>query len=96
MERCPSTFDVSVCLAGVPRWLQILQGPDNITVAMGTQVSMHCAVGGFPVPMVLWFKDGCLLASSSAAFSVQNNGQLLIFRFNTARGILTLIYFFNI
>ncbi|KAK2837951.1 hypothetical protein Q5P01_015163 [Channa striata] len=65
---------------GVPRRLQILRGPDNITVATGTEVSMHCAVGGFPVPMVHWFKDGCLLTNSSASFSLQNNGQLLTFR----------------
>ncbi|XP_051807178.1 hemicentin-1 [Acanthochromis polyacanthus] len=65
---------------GVPRRLQITQGPDNITVAMGTEVSMHCAVRGFPVPMVRWFKDGCLLTNCSASFSLQNNGQLLTFR----------------
>ncbi|KAK2901793.1 uncharacterized protein [Channa argus] len=65
---------------GVPRRLQILRGPDNITVATGTEVSMHCAVGGFPVPMVHWFKDGCLLTNCSASFSLQNNGQLLTFR----------------
>nr|XP_020453890.1 uncharacterized protein LOC109959113 isoform X2 [Monopterus albus] len=65
---------------GVPRQLQIIQGPDNITVAMGTEVSMHCAIRGFPVPMVHWFKDGCLLTNCSASFSLQNNGQLLTFR----------------
>nr|XP_033475526.1 peroxidasin homolog [Epinephelus lanceolatus] len=65
---------------GVPRRLQIIQGPDNITVAMGTEVSMHCAVRGFPVPMVHWFKDGCLLSNCSASFNLQNNGQLLTFR----------------
>ncbi|KAI3372616.1 hypothetical protein L3Q82_023080 [Scortum barcoo] len=65
---------------GVPRRLQIIQGPDNITVAVGTEVSMHCVVRGFPVPMVHWFKDGCLLTNCSASFSLQNNGQLLTFR----------------
>ncbi|XP_026176509.1 roundabout homolog 1 isoform X3 [Mastacembelus armatus] len=65
---------------GVPKQLQIIQGPDNITVAMGAAVSMHCAVGGFPVPMVHWFKDGCLLTNCSASFNLQNNGQLLTFR----------------
>ncbi|XP_044053215.1 titin [Siniperca chuatsi] len=65
---------------GVPRRLQIIQGPDNMTVAMGTEVSMHCAVRGFPVPMVHWFKDGCILTNCSASFSLQNNGQLLTFR----------------
>lgn len=84
---------MSISLAGVPRWLQILQGPENITVAIGTQVSMHCAVGGFPVPMVHWFKDGCLLTNRSVSFSLQNNGQLLIFRCHTAGGILILIVF---
>lgn len=71
---------LALYLAGVPRRLQIIQGPDNITVAMGTEVSMHCAVRGFPVPMVHWFKDGCLLTNCSASFSLQNNGQLLTFR----------------
>ncbi|XP_068994405.1 uncharacterized protein [Embiotoca jacksoni] len=65
---------------GVLRRLQFIQGPDNITVAVGTEVSMHCAVRGFPVPMVHWFKDGCLLMNCSASFSLQNNGQLLTFR----------------
>ncbi|KAF7663453.1 hypothetical protein LDENG_00210450, partial [Lucifuga dentata] len=64
---------------GVPRRLQITQGPDNITVAMGTEVLMHCAVHGFPVPMVHWFKDGCILTNCSTSFSLQDNGQLLIF-----------------
>ncbi|XP_071339664.1 protein sax-3 [Trachinotus anak] len=41
---------------------------------------MHCAVRGFPVPMVHWFKNGCLLTNCSALFSLQNNGQLLTFR----------------
>ncbi|KAF0034133.1 hypothetical protein F2P81_014199 [Scophthalmus maximus] len=65
---------------GVPRRLELIQGPDNITVAMGTAISMHCAVRGFPVPMVHWFKNGCHLTNSSASFSLQNNGQLLTFR----------------
>uniref|UniRef100_A0A8D3CT83 Ig-like domain-containing protein n=1 Tax=Scophthalmus maximus TaxID=52904 RepID=A0A8D3CT83_SCOMX len=47
---------------------------------MGTAISMHCAVRGFPVPMVHWFKNGCHLTNSSASFSLQNNGQLLTFR----------------
>lgn len=68
--------------AGVPKRLQITQGPDNITVAIAAAVSMHCAVHGFPVPMVHWFKDGCLLTNCSASFSLHNNGQLLIFRFD--------------
>ncbi|XP_030000392.1 flocculation protein FLO11 isoform X2 [Sphaeramia orbicularis] len=64
----------------VPQRPQIIQGPDNITVTMGTEVSMHCTVLGFPVPMVHWFKDGCLLTNCSTSFSLQNNGQLLTFR----------------
>ncbi|XP_023814100.2 uncharacterized protein LOC105354687 [Oryzias latipes] len=70
----------AVYLAGVRRKLQITQGPDNTTVAMGTNVSMQCTVSGFPVPMVRWFKDGFLLPNGSASFSLQNNGQLLTFR----------------
>lgn len=65
------------CLTGIPQRLHIIQGPDNITVAQATEVSMHCTVSGFPVPMVHWFKDGCLMTNSSASFSLHNNGQLL-------------------
>ncbi|XP_061788679.1 uncharacterized protein [Nerophis lumbriciformis] len=65
---------------GVPHRLSITRGPDNTTVAVGTEVSMHCAVQGFPVPMVHWFKDDCLLTKCSASFSLHNNGQLLTFR----------------
>lgn len=66
---------------------------------MGTEVSMVCAVRGFPVPMVHWFKDGCLLTNCSASFSLQNNGQLLTFRSNTAwdkRNINSLLFFCQI
>lgn len=87
---------VSICLAGVPRSLQIMQDPDNITVAMGTEVSMHCAVRGFPVPMVHWFKDDGILTNCSASFSLQNNGQLLTFRSDPGRdkrNINSLLFF---
>uniref|UniRef100_A0A3B5LU95 Ig-like domain-containing protein n=1 Tax=Xiphophorus couchianus TaxID=32473 RepID=A0A3B5LU95_9TELE len=73
----------SVCAVGVPLGPKLVQGPDNITVTMGTEVSMQCTVRGFPVPMVHWFKDGCLLSRCSAAFSLLNNGQLLILRSDT-------------
>lgn len=43
---------------------------------------MHCTVRGFPVPMVHWFKNGCLLTNCSALFSLQDNGQLLTFRWD--------------
>lgn len=65
------------CHTGVPKRLHIIRGPDNITVALATEVSMHCTVSGFPVPMVHWFKDSCLMTNSSASFSLHNNGQLL-------------------
>ncbi|XP_028312721.1 uncharacterized protein LOC114469411 [Gouania willdenowi] len=65
---------------GVPRKLQIIGGPDNITVAVGTEVSMHCAVSGFPVPMVHWFKDSFLLSNCSTSFSLHNNGRRLTIR----------------
>ncbi|KAM9744597.1 uncharacterized protein ACNS7B_011743 [Menidia menidia] len=64
----------------VPRRLHVIRGPENITVATGTEVSLRCTVYGFPVPMVHWFKDGCLLLNCSTSFSLQNNGQLLTFR----------------
>ncbi|KAM6965399.1 protogenin A [Aplochiton taeniatus] len=62
---------------GVPRGLQITQGPQNITVALATKASMSCTVRGFPVPMVQWFKEDRLLTNSSG-LSLHNNGQLLV------------------
>lgn len=67
------------CSAGVPTRLQITQGPDNITVAIETEASMRCAVRGFPPPTVQWFKDSHLLVNSSG-LSLQNKGQLLVFK----------------
>uniref|UniRef100_A0A3B3U9V6 Ig-like domain-containing protein n=1 Tax=Poecilia latipinna TaxID=48699 RepID=A0A3B3U9V6_9TELE len=73
----------------------LVQGPDNITVTMGTEVSMQCTVRGFPVPMVNWFKDGCLLSSCSATFSLLNNGQLLILRSDTPQDSRETFGFFS-
>uniref|UniRef100_A0A4W5L8B1 Ig-like domain-containing protein n=1 Tax=Hucho hucho TaxID=62062 RepID=A0A4W5L8B1_9TELE len=67
------------CSAGVPTGLQITQGPDNLTIAMETEVSMCCAARGFPAPTVQWFKDSHLLVNSSG-LSLQNKGQLLVFK----------------
>lgn len=67
------------CSAGVPTRLQITQGPDNITVAIETEASMRCAVRGFPPPTVQWFKDSHLIVNNSA-LSLQNKGQLLVFK----------------
>ncbi|XP_045562626.1 uncharacterized protein isoform X3 [Salmo salar] len=64
---------------GVPTRLQITQGPDNITVAIETEASMRCAVRGFPPPTVQWFKDSHLIVNNSA-LSLQNKGQLLVFK----------------
>ncbi|XP_064883067.1 peroxidasin-like [Oncorhynchus nerka] len=61
------------------RGLQITQGPDNLTIAMQTEVSMCCAAQGFPAPTVQWFKDSHLLVNSSC-LSLQNKGQLLVFK----------------
>ncbi|KAK0143446.1 Protogenin B [Merluccius polli] len=68
---------------GVPRGLQITQGPATITVATGTEAVMRCAVHGHPVPMVHWFKDSHLLTNLSASLRWRDNGQLLVFRFHT-------------
>lgn len=76
-----STYTVELLIVAMPRRLQIIQGPDNITVAIAAAATMHCAVHGFPVPMVHWFKDGCRLTNCSTSFSAHNNGQLLTFRF---------------
>lgn len=86
---CFSIFDP--LFAAVPRRLQIIQGPDNITVAIAAVATMHCAVHGFPVPMVHWFKDGCRLTNCSTSFSLRNNGQLLTFRFDRRIFIVLLL-----
>nr|XP_046206249.1 neurofascin-like isoform X2 [Oncorhynchus gorbuscha] len=69
----------TLTVQGVPTGLQITQGPDNLTIAMQTEVSMCCAARGFPAPTVQWFKDSHLLANSSC-LSLQNKGQLLVFK----------------
>ncbi|XP_045081668.1 uncharacterized protein LOC121584686 isoform X5 [Coregonus clupeaformis] len=69
----------TLTVQGVPKRLQITQGPDNITVAIETEASMHCAVQGFPAPTVQWFKDSHLLVNNSG-LSLQNKGQLLVFK----------------
>ncbi|XP_042150824.1 uncharacterized protein LOC112263112 isoform X2 [Oncorhynchus tshawytscha] len=69
----------TLTVQGVPTGLQITQGPDNLTIAMQTEVSMCCVARGFPAPTVEWFKDSHLLANSSC-LSLQNKGQLLVFK----------------
>ncbi|XP_064793705.1 proteoglycan 4-like isoform X2 [Oncorhynchus masou masou] len=46
---------------------------------MQAEVSMCCAARGFPAPTVQWFKDSHLLVNSSC-LSLQNKGQLLVFK----------------
>ncbi|KAK6306587.1 hypothetical protein J4Q44_G00235120 [Coregonus suidteri] len=69
----------TLTVQGVPTRLQITQGPDNLTIAIETEVSMRCAARGFPAPTVQWFKDSHLLVNSSG-LSLQNKGQLLVFK----------------
>nr|XP_023648028.1 uncharacterized protein LOC111833710 isoform X2 [Paramormyrops kingsleyae] len=57
---------------------KIIKGPENITVATDTEASLHCAIQGFPLPMVHWFKNSVPLQNDSR-WSFSNSGQLLVF-----------------
>ncbi|XP_031441309.1 netrin receptor DCC-like [Clupea harengus] len=59
--------------------LEIVRGPENITVATETEAVLHCSVRGFPDPVVRWFKDGKSVGNNSRQ-SLHHNGQLLIIR----------------
>ena len=59
--------------------LEIVRGPENITVATETEAVLHCSVRGFPDPVVRWFKDGKSVGNDSRQ-SLHHNGQLLIIR----------------
>ncbi|XP_041926435.1 hemicentin-1 isoform X2 [Alosa sapidissima] len=59
--------------------LEIVRGPENITVATETEAAFHCSVRGFHDPIVHWFKDGKSLGNESRQ-SLQHHGQLLIIR----------------
>ena len=80
---CAHLGPVYHSLQGAPTGLQITQGPTSITVAKGTEAVMRCIVKGYPVPMVQWFKDDCLLTNHTASLRWQDNGQLLTFRSHT-------------
>ncbi|KAJ8414982.1 hypothetical protein AAFF_G00025050 [Aldrovandia affinis] len=59
--------------------LEITHGPDNIIVATETEAALHCAVHGFPLPIVHWFRNSQPLQNDSHR-SLQNHGQLLFFK----------------
>lgn len=58
--------------------LEIIQGPENITVAVEMATAMHCVVRGFPTPKVQWFKDDQVLSNTSR-WDLHDDGQLLVF-----------------
>ncbi|KAK3539051.1 hypothetical protein QTP86_023497, partial [Hemibagrus guttatus] len=58
--------------------LEIMQGPENITVAVEMATTMHCVVRGFPTPKVQWFKDDQVLPNMSR-WDLHDDGQLLVF-----------------
>ncbi|XP_026881345.2 hemicentin-2 [Electrophorus electricus] len=58
--------------------LEITQGPENVTVPSEMEATLHCAVLGFPIPTVQWFKDGQILPNTSR-WDLLDNGQLLVF-----------------
>ncbi|KAG7481546.1 hypothetical protein MATL_G00068150 [Megalops atlanticus] len=59
--------------------LEITRGPDNIIVATETEAALQCAVQGFPLPTVYWFKNSQPLQNNSH-WTLQNNGQLLFIK----------------
>lgn len=58
--------------------LEIMQGPENLTVPVETETVLHCLVHGFPAPKVQWFKDDQLLLNTSR-WDLLDDGQILIF-----------------
>ncbi|XP_057213012.1 hemicentin-1 isoform X1 [Triplophysa rosa] len=59
--------------------VKIVEGPQNITVAVEMEAVLHCVVEGFPIPTVQWFKDGHPILNTSR-WSLQKDGQLLVFQ----------------
>lgn len=58
--------------------LEIMQGPENITVPVETGTTLHCVVQGFPTPKVQWFKDDQTLPNASR-WDLHDDGQILVF-----------------
>lgn len=58
--------------------LEIMQGPENITVPVEMQTALHCVVHGFPAPRVQWFKDDQMLPNTTR-LNLLDDGQLLVF-----------------
>ncbi|TST10039.1 Hemicentin-1 [Bagarius yarrelli] len=69
----------SLIVGGFRMSLEIMQGPENITVAVETSAVLHCVVHGFPTPKVQWFKDGQTLPNTSR-WNLHDDGQLLVFK----------------
>lgn len=65
-------------LAGLSMSLEIMQGPENITVAVETETALHCVVHGSPTPKIQWFKDNQMLPNTSR-WDLHDDGQLLVF-----------------
>ncbi|MCJ8746806.1 hypothetical protein PDJAM_G00145990 [Pangasius djambal] len=68
----------TLVVGGHSMGLEITQGPENITVAVGTETALHCVVHGFPIPKVQWFKDDQMLPNTSR-WDLHDDGQLLVF-----------------
>ncbi|XP_076854212.1 peroxidasin homolog isoform X2 [Brachyhypopomus gauderio] len=68
----------TLALRGFSGSLEIVRGPENVTIPVETEARLHCVVRGSPVPTVQWFKDGHLLPNTSR-LDLQDHGQLLVF-----------------
>lgn len=72
-------YGFSLSHAGISMSLEIMQGPENITVPVEMETTLQCVVHGFPTPKVQWFKDDQMLPNTSK-WELHNNGQILVFK----------------
>nr|XP_015222284.1 PREDICTED: uncharacterized protein LOC107079839 [Lepisosteus oculatus] len=70
----------SLTVQALPSPLVISQGPANITVVTETEAVLHCSVQGVPFPTVQWFKNSQPLLEEEGHLSLENTGQLLVFK----------------
>nr|XP_055056647.1 hemicentin-1 isoform X2 [Misgurnus anguillicaudatus] len=73
------SHEATLTVYGSSMNIRIIEGPQNVTVAVEMEAALHCIVEGFPIPTVQWIKDGHPLLNTSRR-SLQKNGQLLVFQ----------------
>ena len=63
------------CYLAVPQKPEIIEGPENQSVSIGSNATFSCTARGFPRPTILWIKDNASypLQSNSKASVIQDN-----------------------